>query len=634
MKDNRRASSLDTRQQCRDKLSNHFGSRENFYHPILEVLANALDEVEHYRDEGHIIFTLGQDNQTVTIQDNGRGVLLLEHIEEEGKDNYQLLFERLYAGTKYDEITGEKSGNSYTGCNGVGTCVINHTSVFFKVESYHDGYREFVEYKDGGYLVNKGKEKYSGPLTGSIFSFKLDGDVYTSTTFNPNVVKDLLEHCVAVSNKTTIEFVAEALERKFVLHYDAPVEYFKLVEGENLTSAIAISKGQYDSPYDIMEVETVIATSMEPNHKTYLNRTHLRMGGTIVDRVIETTRKVMTDYCITNNLMEKGVKSFSTKDIAESFSFICKVVCQTAEYENQTKLSTQSKIYNDAIKQNVEATLLAFEKEQPKDFKDMVDHLLTISKANRNTNTIRENLNKKLKKKIKAPSDRPDGLTDCIVHDDTSELFIGEGRSACGALAKARDGKTQAIIPVRGKILNCLKANLSSIQNNPTILNLMRAIGTGILDEFDIELFRYSKIILAMDADSDGFQIRQLILCMLWRLAKPLVLNGCVYFAETPLYKIVKANGEVVYIYAESEKEKVLNTIEGKYTISRIKGLGEADPKLLYDTTMNPETRNITRVIVEDEKAFEANLIAWMGKDTTERKERILRDIDKYVDVV
>lgn len=634
MKDDRLASSLDVRQQCRNKVSIFFDSRENFYHPIIEVMANASDEVESHRDKGEIYITLMSDNKTVEIRDNGRGVVLFTYVPDEGMENYQCLFEKLFSGTKYEDLkeVSERSENRYTGCNGVGTCVINHTSLLFEVTSKHDGVIEILKYANGGELVEKKKEKYTGNDVGSTFKFKLDPEVYTETEFNPKVVLNLLKHIASVSNKTTIYYTAEALNESFTIHYDAPIDFFKELGGENLTSDIAVSKGDYDSPEGKITIESIVATSLDPFSNSYLNRSYLRLGGSIEKQVAETLRKTFTDYCVSNNLMPKGIKQFTARDITDSFSFCCKIECPIAEYVGQAKLATRSKLYDDAIKQSVGAMMLAYEKENKESFDMMLKHLLTVANSNKNTGKIKETINKQLKKAIKAPSDRPEGLVDCVDHGPDSEIFIGEGRSACGALAQARKSGTQAIMPVRGKILNCLKANLSKIKNSTTIMGLMKALGTGILDEFDINLFRYGSLIIACDNDNDGFQIRQLILCMIWVLAKELILGGYVYFAETPLYRVVKSDGSIVLIYNEAEKESILKTIEGKYTISRFKGLGEAPAHLLYETAMNPETRRITRVVVENEEIFENNLKMWMGKDTTDRKEYILNHISEYTE--
>lgn len=638
---------LSTREQSRDKVSIWFGSSSNYYHPLKETIANSTDEIINNFKSGIITVLLHEDNRTITIADSGRGIPLQE--KTNGTYNYELLFETLFAGTKYD--TGE---SSTTGTNGVGNTVINHTSEWFEAINVQDKEYHIATYYNGNLdkefnfnettYLDYFKELVNGNH-GTIINFTLDNDVYTNTVLDYDEIKEIVTNFSIASNKVTYKLgklVKDDIKILDTVHHNSIEEYFEEQQSNKLTSQRQLAAHSYDDDNEKTDINIVFATSSEPIQKAFLNLTYLQEGGTINEGILDGIRLFVNKYCRNNKLFPKGVNSFTKQDIEDSVSFVATVLSNNVEFQNQTKLSTNKKLYKEVAKKHTTAMIEAFKESNEKEFKKFVDHLLTVQKHNGVNERAKKKLKKALTEKVDGLNNRIENLIDSKQHGKDTELFICEGQSALGSVVLARDSEYQAAYPLRGKILNCLKSDYDTIFKNKIIMDLIKVIGCGVetnkkskdLNTFDINNLRYDKIIATCDADEDGFQISCLIITMIYVLMPKLLDEGHVYIATTPLYEFKTKSDKVYYAYSETEKDEIAKDIKEEYTVSRAKGLGELQADVLSKTAMNPETRNIISVTMEDAKEVAESFSAWMGNDIETRKEFISNNINEYASEV
>ncbi|HAU85128.1 MAG TPA: DNA topoisomerase [Lachnospiraceae bacterium] len=630
---------LDTRQQCREKLPIFFGSRDNFIHGAKEVIANAIDEITNNFSSGEIEVRLFEDNRTVQVKDTGRGVPIDGKTGD--KPNYVLLFETLFAGTNYDNNENNKIA---VGTNGCGTCVLNHTSKLFKVTSSRNGVIHEVCYEDGGRF--KGFSKVGEcDQSYSIFEFRLDEEVYTNVVYNPAELREICKYNSAVNNKVTITFLYGDEENRF--HYDSIEEYFDEITSSLTAKKVLGNEKEFNDVVEVHEgvavaerniVSLVLSTSGEPVQQTFLNSNYLPNNGSIYDGVVAGARLAVNKYCKDNKLLDKKIGAITKEDIEESISFVCSVLSTNVEYENQIKLSTQKKLYKTVAQEYVKELLEVMMIEQPKEFEKIVKHILEVQKFNSKAQANKKALKKKLSEKIDNISNRVEGLVDCKLQGQDSELFIAEGRSALGSIVLARNPRNQAAIPIRGKILNCLKADYDTIFKNEIISDLVKTLGCGIetdkknkeLGTFDINNLRYGKVLLATDMDSDGYNIQCLLLTMFYRLMPTLIYEGRIYLVKTPLYEVKMKNGDVIYWFSETEKEEAMARGLEIKSIARAKGLGELDAEVMSQTGVHPDTRNVVQVTVDDVKEMQEAFRIWMDTEVTDRKKIVETELHKY----
>lgn len=624
---------LDDRQKSRDKLAIWYGSVENYYHGIKEVIANSTDEIINNFKNGVVSVELFDDLQTVKIIDTGRGM----HIdgETDGVKNYDLLFRTLFAGTKYDE-----GDSTTTGTNGVGNTVLCYTSSFFKVESYYDGFKHSLEFSNGGIITQDlKKEKTTKNAHGTSITFRLDNEIYPNITYDPKELRDIVKRFAVGSSKVKLTF--KHLDEQEEFHYESVEDYFNEMVGNQSTSPIVSAPNTIFTDEDEKtELELTFTTSAEPIQESYLNLTYLPEMGSFHDGIITGVKVFANKFCKENNLFPKNVKTFLTSDIETSISYVCVALSNNVQFQSQTKFSTNKSLYKKVARAHVLQLLEILAIENPKGLKKFMDHILTVQKHNASTQKAMKKLKAQLNEKIDSISNKVGDLVDCKFHDDNSELYIAEGKSALGSLVFAREAKFQAIYPLRGKILNCLKASFPTILNNQVITDLIKVLGCGIqadkknkdIDGFNIKNLRFGKVIIATDADTDGFQIACLIITMFYRLMPQLLTDGYIYIAQTPLYEIKLENDEMIYYYSEQEKEEKLPLLTGKYMIARCKGLGELSPEVMSETAMNVQTRNLIRVNVEDAQAMADTLELWMDTEVEGRKDYISKNLNLYLD--
>lgn len=636
---------LSDREQARQKLPIFFGSRDNYVHPIKEAIANAVDELKNNdQKDPTIIVTLSDDQQTISVKDNGRGIPIIG--ESFGEKNYKLLFQTLFAGTKYDVTS-----NIQTGTNGVGMATTCMTSKYFECQVERDGIFATAIFENGGELISFTEKKCKKDLHSSLVKFALDDDVYTKTKFIPEDVKEIVKHFSIAANGIKFVFIFNEEETEYLI--EDYCEYFKMENLSSTTSAIfTIGDISFEQEIEVLKADgtvkeieknnytIILTTTPEVTQESYLNMTYLEQGGSINRGVLDGIRLHLNKYCRDNKLFPTKVTAFSKEDVESSISFLAVVESNNVEFSNQTKLSTEKKEYEKNAKEYVTNLLIAFETEQPKDFKKLVSHILEVQKHNNINTKAREKLKKKLGEKVEGINNRVEKLVDCEKHGMEAELFVTEGDSANGSITDSRDDEFQAAYPLRGKLLNTLKSDLERTFKNEEIVDLVKIIGTGITDsknkkgDFDISKTRFGKIICTTDSDPDGQQISVLILVFIYRFMRPLLDAGMVYAARTPLYELKFEDDSVVYFLSEDDKNKNINKYVGKkYTMNRLKGLGEVDAHTMRETAMNPETRKLVKFTVEDAKKAERMLLDWMDNDVEPRKRMINEQLPGFIDL-
>ncbi|ADM73652.1 DNA topoisomerase II [Lactococcus phage 949] len=638
---------LSNRDQAREKIAVWYGSADNYQHGLKELLANATDEIINNFEEGTITVKLSEDGSTVTVTDTGRGIPISG--ETDGIPNYELLFLTLFAGTKYGD-SGVTNG-TYTGSNGVGTTVLNYTSVLFEVTSIIKGVKYHIKFTNGGEVTEDLTEEKTSDIDGTTVTFSLDPTVYTKTIFKDEDVREIAHRYAVSSNKITVDYIHG--ETELTYHYTDLKEYYSELTSAVNTSGIVfgdlveyqdtITSNQHDvftSHEELTSLSIALSTSTTPTQESYLNLNYLPNGGKINEGIINGIKLYVNKYCRANNLFPKKVNSFSDSDITESFSFVAVMFSNNVEFANQTKFSTNKELYKEVAKRRVTQILEVTEIEDPKNFKDIINHLLLVQKENTVNAKHKEKLKKKLTEKVDTMSNRIDKLVDSRVHGEEAELYLAEGDSAHGSVVSARDSKFQASMPMGGKFLNVEKAmNIEDIVNNETIMNVIKALGCGIdlgkkqkdLPKFDITKLRYGKIICASDEDPDGAQIQCLIITLFYKLMPEIIHTGRLYLAQTPLFEIKLKDDSVLYAYTDEGRDEILKEQGSKVVqYTRAKGLGELDAHIMAETAMNPETRHLTRVTIEEAKHAEQAIVDWMGTNVDNRKLFISRNLNKF----
>ena len=614
---------LDVREQCRMRLPVWFGSRDNYTHGVREILANASDEISNNFDEGIIVVTLEEDEETISIFDTGRGIPI--NGETNGVKNYELLFLTLFSGTNYDNVD---NGKITTGANGVGTCVLNHTSELFEVSSIRNYKKDTVIFKDGGYLIDSEFDIPTDIPNGTFIRFKLDKEVYTNTIYNTDDIKAMLKALSGVNSKLVIKY--RHLDEKLEYHYDSINDYLEDNSINKIVNTYSFNSKEYDAENELNTISCTWNVSTEPFQNTFLNYTNLIEQGSIYDGFIDGMRKVFT----------KASKSkFTNLDIEMSFGFVVSVLSTNVEFTNQTKFSTNKQLYKKLVSEYIVENMEIFKAEKPQEFDKILKHLQQINTFNtKNENSIK-NIKKKLSEKTDTFTNRVETLVDCREHGENAELFITEGKSALSSVVASRNSDFQAAMPVRGKTLSVLKASADQIFNNQIILDIIKVLGCGcsfkngkkkLLDDFNINNLRYGKIILTVDRDSDGASIACLLATTFYKLMPELLKQGKIYLAKTPLYEITTKDDRLIYAFSDKEKDVIVK--ENKIAkIQRNKGLGEMSAEVMAETTMNPETRVIEKIVINNEEDMKYYFEKWMGNDVSLRKEHIENHLHEYM---
>lgn len=626
-----------------------FGSDgiEGCEHSVFEIISNSIDEAR----EGFgkkIIVTRYADN-SIEVEDFGRGAPVDYNTKEE-RYNWELLYCEMYAGAKYNTNNAESYEYSL-GLNGLGLCSTQYSSEYMDVEIKRDGYKYSLHFEHGENVGGLKKEEYSGRDTGTKTRWKPDLKVFTDIDIPLSYYEDILKRQAVVNDGLVFVLrnqVGNHFETKEFTYKNGITDYLEEVVGDNNLTSIQFwsaerrGRDRADMPDYKVKMNVAVCFSNKVRLKEYYhNSSWLEHGGAPEKAVRNAFVYQIDNYIKQNNKYVKNESKISFADVEE-----CLVLCVSSfstqtSYENQTKKAITNKFIANAMTEFLRHQLEVYFIENKAEADKIAEQVL-INKRSREKSE-KERLN--LKKTMQTGNDmvnRVQKFVDCRSRDVSErEIFIVEGDSALGSCKLARDPMFQAIIPVRGKILNCLKAEYNKIFKNDIITDLIKVLGCGVevaskvnkdLSTFNIDNLRWNKIIICTDADVDGFQIRTLILTMFYRLMPTLINEGKVYIAETPLYEITTKE-KPYFAYDETEKNKILELIgDKKYTIQRSKGLGENQPDMMNLTTMNPETRRLVKVVPEDEEKTLEVFNMLLGDNLQGRKDHIAENGHLYID--
>lgn len=650
---NESISSLKGADRVRLRPSVIFGSDglEGCQHSVFEILSNAIDEArEGYGDKIEII--LGKDND-ITVCDHGRGIPV-DYNTKEDRYNWELLFCEMYAGGKYNNNNGDNYEFSL-GLNGLGLCSTQYSSEYMDVVIYRDGYKYQLNFEKGENIGGLTKKETNVKKTGSTIHWKPDREVFTDINIPIEYYQDILKKQCIVNAGLTFELKDEKTGDKFTYCYPEGIkDYIAEVSGEKNLTEIQYYSGEgkgrdrADKDEYKLKFEIAFCFNNEVNVLEYYhNSSFLEYGGSPDKAVRSSFVYAIDNYLKTNNLYNKNEKKIVFSDVEDSLVLIINSFSTITSYENQTKKSITNKFIQEFLTDYLKKQLEFYFIENKADADKIAKQILVNKRSRETAEKTRVNIKKKLTGSIDM-NNRVEKFVNCRSKDVSKrELYIVEGDSALGSVMLGRDAEFQGIMPIRGKILNCLKANYDRIFKSDIITDLLKVIGCGVelktkhntskdLNSFDINNLRWDKIIICTDADVDGYQIRTLVLTMIYRLVPTLIDEHKVFIAESPLYEITTGSGKkekTYFAYTEKEKTDILTKINGNYKIQRSKGLGENEPEMMWQTTMNPETRRLIMVMPEDAKMTSDTFDLLLGDNLQGRKEHIETEGYKYIDL-
>ncbi|HCT64654.1 MAG TPA: DNA topoisomerase [Lachnospiraceae bacterium] len=623
-----------------------FGSDglEGCQHSVFEILSNSIDEARE--GHGNKIEVARLKDNSIIVKDNGRGIPV-DFNKNENCYNWKLVFCELYAGGKYQNNSGENYEYSL-GLNGLGTCATQYSSEYMDAEIYRDGNCYKLHFEKGENIGGLIKEPTTKKATGTSIKWRPDKDVFTDINIPLSFFQDVLKKQAIVNAGLTFVLTDEESGKSFTFLYENGIKDYlqELNEDKGLTGIHYLeteTKGRdrEDKAEYKLKFEAAFCFNNEVNTLQYFhNSSFLEYGGS-PDKAVKSSFVYAIDkYIKTNNLYKKDEKKIIFADIEDSLILIINSFSTMTSYENQTKKSITNKFIQDAMTDYFKSQLEIYFIENKMDADKIAAQILANKRSRETAEKTRVSIRKKLTGNLDI-SNRVEKFVNCRTKDITRrEIYIVEGDSALGACKLGRDAEFQAIIPVRGKILNCLKADYDKIFKSEIITDLLKVLGCGVeiktkhnsdLNSFDLSQLKWSKIIICTDADVDGFQIRTLILTMLYRLVPTLITEKKVFIAESPLYEI-NFGKKTAFAYSEIEKADILATISGKYTIQRSKGLGENQPEMMWETTMNPQSRRLIQVIPEDVAATQNKFELLLGENLKGRKEYIEEFGHNYID--
>lgn len=629
-----------------------FGSDsiEGCRHSVFEIISNSIDEAR----EGFgkkIVITLYSD-KSIEVEDFGRGIPI-DFNKGEDKYNWELAFCNLYAGGKFDNNSGENYSYAL-GLNGLGLCATQFASEYMEVESANGQWLYKLRFEKGFNVTGneKGFVRSKCANTGTKIHWKPDLEVFTDIDVGVEYLDDMLRRQAVVNGG--VEFLRRVenefgeFDEKTFLYEDGIFDYLKEVVGDkSLTTpqywqAQRQGRDREDKDEYKLKMNVAFTFSKELHFvEHYHNSSWLEHGGSPDDAMKRAFLSQIDSYLKANNKYNKGEKSVKWDDIADCLIFVSSNFSTQASYANQTKKAITNIFIKDAMTEWLKHSLEVYFLENPDEAVKIAERVLVNKRSRENAEKVRSTSIASLSAKIDL-TNRIDKFVDCRSRDvSRREVYIVEGDSALGSVKLARDADFQAVIPVRGKILNCLKASYDKIFKSEIITNLIKVLGCGVevkskanknLNSFNIENLRWNKVVICTDADVDGFQIRTLILTMIQELCPTLIERGYVYIAESPLYEI-NSGQNTYFAYTESEKTKILGKIgDKKYTIQRSKGLGENDPDMMSLTTMNPETRRLIKVTPTDAEQTKKMFDVLLGNDLDGRKEFIRENGSRYLE--
>ncbi len=627
-----------------------FGSDglEGCEHSVFEILSNSIDEAR----EGHgkeIILTSYSDG-SIAVEDFGRGCPV-DWNPVEKRYNWELVFCELYAGGKYKNDAGGDYEYSL-GLNGLGTCATQYSSEYMDATIWRDGKKYSLHFEKGENVGGLESEPFSGRRTGSLIKWKPDRAVFTDTSIPDEYFESVLKKQSVVNAGIKFIFRKEIggkYRETEYLYENGILDYVAEIAGEDpLTQPYFIEgerrgRDREDKPEYKVKLSAAFCFSNRVNLiEYYHNSSWLEHGGAPEKAARSAFVSAVDAYIKQSGKYQKNESKISFQDIADCLILVTNCFSSQTSYENQTKKAITNRFIQIAMTEFFRSQLEIYFIEHKAEADRIADQVLVNKRSREQAERARVTIKKKLSGSIDI-ANRVQKFVDCRTKDvERRELYIVEGDSALGACKLSRDAEFQGIMPVRGKILNCLKADYSRIFKSDIITDLIKVLGCGVavpakvkgdLGTFDIEALRWNKVIICTDADVDGFQIRTLILTMIYRLMPELIECGKVFIAESPLYEMT-CGDKTYFAYSDKEKADILSKLQGKrVTVNRSKGLGENDPDMMWLTTMNPETRRLIKVLPTDAALTGQVFDMLLGDDLQGRKDHIAEDGYKYLDL-
>lgn len=626
-----------------------FGSDgiEGCEHSIFEILSNSIDEArEGY---GKRIEVTRHTDRSITVTDHGRGIPL-EFNSKENCYNWELVFCELYAGGKYQNNSGENYEFSL-GLNGLGTCATQYSSEYMDVTVHRDGYKYTLHFEKGQNIGGLQKEKCNYESTGSSITWRPDLAVFTDNNVPLEYFQTIMKKQAVVNGGIIFALHDDESNEDFEFCYDDGIkDYLRELNDDKGISEpqffATTTRGRDRSDQKEYKVKMEIAFCFNNEFNVleyYHNSSFLEHGGS-PDKAVKTAFVYIIDkFLRSSNKYNKTENKITFVDIQDSLILITNSHSTMTSYENQTKKAITNRFIQEAMTEFLKQQLEIYFIENKAEGERVLDQILVNKRSRETAERTRVNIKKKLTGNLDV-TNRVKKFVDCRTKDlNQRELYIVEGDSALGACKLGRDADFQAIMPVRGKILNCLKAGLDTIFDSDIIVDLLKVLGCGVeikskhnkdVNNFDLNNLRWNKIIICTDADVDGFQIRTLILAMIYRLAPTLIQVGKVFIAESPLFEITTKKS-TYFAYSEKEKAAILSKIgDNKYSIQRSKGLGENEPDMMWQTTMNPVTRRLIQVVPDDVLRTEQYFDILLGDNLAGRKQHIEENGYKFLDML
>ena len=642
-------SALNGADRVRKRPAVIFGSDgiEGCQHSVFEILSNSIDEARE--GHGRSIQVTRYSDGSYEVEDHGRGIPV-GYNKNEDRMNWELLFCEMYAGGKYNNSDGENYEFSL-GLNGLGLCSTQYASEFMDVEIKRDGFKYSLHFEHGENIGGLKKEEYTRKDTGTKIHWKPDIEVFTDIDVSAEYFLDIMKRQAIVN--AGVEFIFRNQNgRSFdttVFNYVNGIEdHVREIVGEDGLSTVQYfeTERKVRDRADKPEYKCRICAAMAFSNKIaqteyYHNSSWLEYGGAPEKAVKNAFVYMIDSYLKKNNKYNKTESKINFADVEDCLVLCISSFSNVTSYENQTKKAITNKGIQEAMTEFLRHSLEIYFIENPLEAEKIANQVLINKRSREDAEKTRLNIKKKLTGNIDI-TNRIAKFVDCRSKDvNEREVFIVEGDSALGACKQARDPDFQAIIPLRGKILNCLKADYDKIFKSDIITDLLKVLGCGVevkakanknLSNFDMNNLRWNKVIICTDADVDGFHIRTLVLTMLYRLTPTLIKEGKVFIAESPLYEITTKD-KVYFAYDELEKDRYLNEIGNqKFTIQRSKGLGENEPEMMSFTTMNPATRRLIKVMPDSAEQTAAIFDTLLGDNLQGRKDFIVDHGAEYID--
>ncbi len=632
-----------------------FGSDglEGCEHAVFEILSNSIDEARE--GHGRLITVTRFLDHSVEVEDQGRGCPV-DWNEKEQRWNWELVFCELYAGGKYGNNEGENYEYSL-GLNGLGSCATQYASSYMDVTVWRDGFEYRLHFEKGEVTGKKGEELQKTPLTrkktGTRTRWLPDLEVFTDINIPPEYFAGVMKRQAVVNAGIIFQLKVETAPGKFetteFLYENGIQDYVRELAGEGtLTDPVfweAERRGKDRTDKDEYKVKLSVSfcfTNKASVIEHYHNSSWLEHGGSPEKATKSAFVSAIDAWLKQNGKYQKNESKITWVDVEDCLVLVSNNFSTQTSYENQTKKAITNRFVQDAMGEFLKDRLKIYFIENPNDALRIAEQVLINKRSREKAESARLDVKKKLSGSIDI-SNRVQKFVDCRTKDvSRREIYIVEGDSALGSVKLSRDAEFQGIMPVRGKILNCLKADYARIFKSEIITDLMKVLGCGVevkdkhvkdLSAFDLGNLRWNKVVICTDADEDGFQIRTLILTMIYRLCPTLIEKGYVYIAESPLFEI-NCGEKTWFAYSEREKNEIVKKLEGKkYKIDRSKGLGENDPEMMWLTTMNPETRRLIKVMPREAEATYEMFDLLLGNNLQGRKDYIASEGYKYLDL-